>query len=204
MKQEPSDKVVDYVRRVMAMRNRILEVNLKEDHDIGEEMVRKTCFKTISLGLRRDTIRLQVRTLLTDIHQDDDDILQEISQIAALDKKHLDLVNPNGPETCNLNTEFQGVAQVQATNVTPGPDIALLTKLTESLSAHVTELSAMRARLDKLEENVGKQGGNDPRNKNTRVKFNMKCATCEEQKLFCTHCSKCGKDDHKAKDCKEN
>ena len=73
------------------------------------------------------------------------------------------IVNPNGPETCILNTEFQGVAQAQATNGTPGPDIALLAKLTESLSVYVTELSAMRARLDNLEENWGKQGGTDPR-----------------------------------------
>ena len=208
MKQEPPEKVVDYVRRVMAMRNRILEVNMGEEHEIGEEMVRKTCFRTISLGLRRDTIRLQVGAILSDHLREDNAVLEAISEVAALDKKHLQLLNPKGPEVCNLNTEFQSAAQVQATNAVQGVDNALLAKLTESLTTHVTELTAMRARLDKLEERWSKQGGDgkiNPAGPNSKkVNFNMKCEPCKRDKLFCTHCAKCGKDDHKAKDCEEN
>ena len=198
MKQEPSDKVVDYVRRVMAMRNRILEVNKKEEHDIGDAVVRKACFRTISLGLRRDTIRLQVQQILTDINQDDDSVLQKISDVAALDKKHQQMINPGGAEVCSLNTEAQGVTQVNAVQTS---DNVLLAQVAQSLSAHVNELAAMRTRLDQIEQRWGSQkpGGEEPaKQAGRRNKFNFKkCANCEEHKLFCTHCNLCGKDGHK-------
>ena len=203
MKQEPTEKVVDYVHRVMAMRNRILEVNKQEEHDIGEAVVRKACFRTISLGLRRDTIRLQVQQILIDISIDDDDVLERISQVAALDKKHLQMVNPNGATACSLNTEvYENVNQV---NVTQGTDM-LLAQLAQSLSTHTNELAAMRTRLDQMEKRWGNESSNDgqagkkgPRN----VRFKLKCANCEQNKLFCTHCALCGKGDHKQKDCPE-
>ena len=203
MKQEPTEKVVDYVHRVMAMRNRILEVNKQEEHDIGESVVRKACFRTISLGLRRDTIRLQVQQILLDIAIDDDDVLERISEVAALDKKHLQMINPNGATACNLNTEVQ--QSVNQVNVTQGTDM-LLAQLAQSLSTHGNELAAMRTRLDQMEQRWGNQtsgDGQSGRKGPKNVRFKLKCASCEQNKLFCTHCALCGKGDHKQKDCPE-
>ena len=202
MKQEPTEKVVDYARRVMAMRNRILEVNKKEDHDIGEAVVRKACFRTISLGIRRDTIRLEARQLLINIDLDDDSVLQELAQVAALDKKHQAMINGGRTEACQLNTEINQVNQVSVPQQT---DNALLADIARSLSTHVGEMEALRKRLDKMEErlNDNKEKDKDPR-KGRRVNFSMKCKDCEEKKLFCVHCAKCGKEDHKRKDCPEN
>ena len=207
MKQEPAEKVVDYVRRVMAIRNRILEVNKKEEHDIGEAVVRKACFRTISLGLRRDTIRLQIQQILDDISLDDDSVLERISDVAALDKKHLRMLNPGGAEACNLNTEVFGVNQV---NAAQSVDNILLAQVAQSLTAHVNELAAMRTRLDQMEQRWGNQQKSNEgeaakqKGKNVRFNFNMKCANCEQNKLFCVHCAKCGKEGHKRKDCPEN
>ena len=202
MKQEPTEKVVDYVHRVMAMRNRILDVNKKEEHDIGEAVVRKACFRTISLGLRRDTIRLQAQQILIDINLDDDDILEQISEVAALDKKHLQMINPNGAVACSLNTEVQSVTQVNPGNLMQGTDM-LLAQLAQSLSTHGNELAKMRTRLDQMEQRWGNGGGQAARQAPKNSRFKLKCAPCEQGKLFCTHCANCGKDDHKQKDCPE-
>ena len=175
MKQEPTEKVVDYVRRVMAMRNQIIEANKEEEHDIGEIVVRKSCFTTISLGLRRDTVRLELRSHLKDINQDDDELLEEISQIAAMDKKHLAMMGAKDTEACALNTEVQSVSS----QVTSTQD-KLLLQVSESLAAHVQELEAVRERLDRME----KRWGNDDKPKDgfkgrKKVFFSMKCASCE-------------------------
>ena len=143
---------------------------------------------------------------LGEVAEDDDTILQQISDVAALDKKHLQMVNPGGAETCSLNTEVRGVNQV---NVTQNSDNVLLAQVAQSLSAHVNELSAMRTRLDQIEQRWGSQqpGGSGPAKpsgRKVKFTFNLKCANCEQNKLFCTHCAKCGKDDHKRKDCPEN
>ena len=129
---------------VMPTRNRILVVNKKEEHDIGEAVVRKACFCTISLGLRRDTIWLQAQQILININTDDDEVLEKISQVAALDKKHLQMINPNGAANCSLNTEVPSVNQV---NPTQGTDM-ILAKLTQSLSSDENELAAMRPHLN--------------------------------------------------------
>ena len=209
MKQEPTEKVVDYVRRVMAMRNSIIAVNKEEDHDIGIAVVMKACFRTILLGLRRDTIRLELRGLMTDISVDDEKLLEEISQVAAMDKKHLELMNPKGVETCALNTEMQ-TAAVPADHGSGscGMDNTLLWKVSQNLAAHVNELEAVRARLDRWEKRWGDGAESEstpkPPQKTAKFQFKFKCANCEKNKAFCTHCSKCGKGDHKRKDCPEN
>ena len=210
MKQEPTEKVVDYARRVMAMRNQIIEANKEEDYDIGEAVVRKACFTTISLGLRRDTIRLELRSKLKDINQDDDELLEEISQIAAMDRKHLAMMGVKDSESCALNTEVQSVSShtnnsSHTTAQSKSTQDKLLLQVSESLAAHVQELEAVRERLDRME----KRWGNDDKPKDgfkgrKKVFFSMKCASCEEKKMFCKHCQKCGKDDHKRKDCPEN
>ena len=208
MKQEPTEKVVDYVRRVMAMRNRIIEVNKEEEHAIGEVVVRKSCFRTILLGLRRDTIRLELRGLLQDTSVDDETLLEEISHVAALDKKHLEIMNPKGVETCALNTDVQSVAaQAEHGTGASGMDNSLLLKVSQSSATHVSELEAVRARMDRWEKRWGdgEQAGNaTPKTPAKRVQFKFKCADCERNKAFCTHCAKCGKGDHKRKDCPEN
>ena len=112
------------------------------------------------------------------------------------------MINPGGAEVCNLNTETQGVTQVNAVQTS---DNVLLAQVAQSLSAHVNEMAAMRTRLDQIEQRWGSQkpGGEEPAKPTGRKgKFNFKkCANCEEHKLFCTHCNLCGKDGHKRKDC---
>ena len=120
----------------------------------------------------------------------------------ALDKKHQAMINAGKTEACQLNTEVNQVNQVSAPHQT---DNALLADIARSLSTHVGEMEALRKRLDKMEErlNDNKEKDKDPR-KGRRVNFSMKCKDCEEKKLFCVHCAKCGKEDHKRKDCPEN
>ena len=95
-------------------------------------------------------------------------------------------------------------------NAVQSSDNALLAQVAQSLTAHVNELAAMRTRLDQMEQCWGNQQKPNEgeaakqKGKNVRFNFNMKCANCEQNKLFCTHCAKCGKDGHKRKDCPEN
>ena len=223
MKQEPKEKVGDFVKRVMAMRNTILEAAQNEDHQIDKAMVKKACFHAISVGLRRDTIRLELRHILTDITLEDDEVLTEVSLAAARDREHLDRQNPRGAagvESCNLNTEFE-VSQGNA----GARENSILDRIERQLTAHVSEMEAVRVRLDNFERQLqgrpappippqipppgatgGASGNNNNNRSGRRVNFRnfIRCEACEQNKQFCTHCSKCGASDHKRKDCEEN
>ena len=225
MKQEPKEKVGDFVKRVMAMRNTIIEVAQNEEHQIDIAMVKKACFHAISVGLRRDTIRLELRHILTNISLDDDEVLKEVSLAAARDREHLDRQNPRGAggaDACSLNTEYRDVAEISQVNA--ARENSILDRIERQLTAHVSEMQAVRSRMDQFERqlqgrpvqpippqipppggNGAANGGNNNRNtRRTNFRNFIRCEACEQNRQFCTHCSKCGAADHKRKDCTEN
>ena len=55
-------------------------------------------------------------------------------------------------------------------------------------------------KLETRVNNISKEKDEDSR-PNSRIKKFIKCKSCEERKVYCTHCNKCGKGGHKRRDC---
>ena len=69
-------------------------------------------------------------------------------------------------------------------------------------------ISKLTDRFEKLETQVNSisshtsssTAGEVEKSRYANKRF-IKCATCEEKRIFCTHCSSCGKGGHKRRDC---
>ena len=213
--QGPQQKERQYIVQMFELRDHILEVTQSEDEPLAEAFVQKKMIRAISVGLRRDAVRLEMRNVLKDPNVSDRKLMEELNEIVARDEENRRKMD-KGKSSRNANVNsLQRSIQSQDDSK---PKEEAISKCQDSqlnriesqigqLSVTMSELAAGKAeveeRLKRLEgkmfelEKKPGQGGN-------RSGPFPKCAPCEREKKYCTHCAKCGASDHKRKDCTKN
>ena len=207
--QEPTESEMNFLLRMMGLRDNIMTLTKEEDYSLGEELVRRRFFHAVSVGLKKDTIRLELRQVLKDGKITDEDLLKELSQVVAREAENRKKTK-NGKNAASnmLNVETEEVKR----NMDDDKGDKMVLAEIKQLYSKVDELStrfnkvATKDEITELKkqvngnnnENNGSGGGWKRRNDQRRF---IKCKACEETKAFCTHCSVCGAGGHKRKDC---
>ena len=214
-RQEASETEMNYVMRVMDLRNNILSITKDEDCPLGEPLVRKRFFYTSSVGFKKDTIRLEMMNALKKQALTDEELVREVKDVVNRDDEHKKRAKPNKFAAVNALDERDARRDSREDRERKDPVLVEISKL----AAKVDELAKMRGEMDELkrqiknnnEESAGVDKGGrlsyqgDGRNRGYRNgrRF-VKCQVCEQSNAFCTHCSKCGAGDHKKNQCKKN
>ena len=205
--QESSETEMSFVLRLMGLRNTIITVSGEEGCPLDVAMVRKRFFHAVAVGLKKDTIRLELQPALKNTDMEDEDLLKEISMVVARDTEHrTKLKTGKNVVTNSLDVEMDEKKASEETRcVAKGmrsKDDQILTEITKlavkvnALAAVQTEVETLKKQMDQYDEE--NKGGNG-----RRRRF-VKCESCEKSKAFCTHCSTCGAGDHKRKECPKN
>ena len=220
--QGSKQKEKQYVVQMFELRDHILEVTQSEDEPLAEAFVQKKMIRAISVGLRRDTVRLEMRNVLKDPKISDRNLMKQLNEIVARDEENRRKMDndKNGRTTSyqNRNAKVNSLSdncrdadvrsKEESTSKVPDPQLSRIETQLGQLSVTMSELAEgkadVEARLKRLEgkllDNERKPGGQGG---NRNVHF-PKCATCERERKYCTHCTKCGEADHKRKDCPKN
>ena len=175
---------------------------------MGEEMV-SGCFRhALSVGFQRDVIRLQVQGILNaDPDILDNDLLKKVQKIMQLDKENMNRAKGQKAKVNALNTLDHApiprmppprsdadskldnmILELQSLNV----------NMVEDRKERKAEMDEMRSRIARLEK-----AGDGNRDGYVKRKY-VKCKSCEQRNVFCTHCAKCGEGGHKQRDCPKN
>ena len=214
---------VDFLLRLGALRKTVLKLAKEEGAKLDDEMVSSSFRHALSVGIRRDVIRLQVNNILIANETiPDRELLRKVQLIMSMDKE-------------NQKTKGQGSAGVNHVYLDNKPqhlarkediprlmpqrseqDSKLDTLILELQSVNVnidqerkdrrSDMDELRNRLDKLERKAAtddnRQDGSGQGN--SKRKFIPKCQNCEQQNLYCNHCAKCGEGGHKQRECTKN
>ena len=73
--QEPSETEVNFVLRMLDLRNNIITLSKEEKCPFEEILIRKKFFHSLAVGFKKDTIQLDLRTVLKDYDQEDEELL---------------------------------------------------------------------------------------------------------------------------------
>ena len=109
-----------------------------------------------------------------------------VNAMYGLDTPYERLPPPRSEQDSKLDTL---ILELQSVNV----------NIDQERKERRTEMDEIKSRMEKLEKKMVKGDGGNGQG-NGRRKF-TKCATCEQNHTYCTHCSKCGSGDHKYRDC---
>lgn len=195
--QEPTETEMDYCMRMLGLKNEIITVTKEEECPLGEDLVRRRCLYAISVGLRKDTIRLELQNLLKDSKIGDQILLDEVAKVMTKDQDNRKKTkggkslssNALNVEESSKGSESRGNQDIQGNEI-----LAAVKQISANMQEEMKDLRKQVADLSKKE--TGKKT-------NWRVGF-IKCEACEAAKKFCNHCSVCGEGGHKRKDCTKN
>lgn len=193
--QETTESELNYVLRMMSLRDNVLILSREEACPFEENLVRRRFFHSLSVGFRKDTIRLEAQSLLRDCSLSDEVLLKEISELVAREGEHMKKVKggKGGALVGMVETETRQTA-------VESKILQELSSLTESLSSIKGEMKEMKKKMKEVETGHSE---NKTGSYQKRVHF-VKCEECKRTGAFCDHCSRCGGSDHKRRDCPKN
>ena len=180
--QEPKQKEIDFVVKMMGLRDDILAVTKGEECPMPEKVVRKKCLRSISVGFKRDTIRLELRQALKNIEITDNELMKEVND--AVDREAENRKKTKGGVSSNAleveeeknggrqrKVSFSGSDQLEnsrrerscSVGSQDSKVLAEVKKLVAiqdaKLEAHANEMSAVKAQLNELTQYPGQYGG---------------------------------------------
>ena len=217
---DPKETEMNFLLRVLGYRDDIVEVSKDEEEPISEAAVQKKMFRTLSVGFKKDTIRLMLGPLLKTGKVEDHVLMKEVKQAMALQKESED--KSSGGNSCNnLNASKMAQRSEMDEKV-----LKLLDKLDSRMGKMEVQVNTINEKQQQYNNNNhnnnnhndnnnstattttttgegarrGGGGGNGGGGGGNRYRF-IKCTSCEERRVYCTHCSLCGKGGHKRRDC---
>ena len=215
--EKKEEKETDFVLRVGGLRKTVMKIAKEEGTDLSEEIVSKAFRHALSVGIRRDVIRLQVQNIFQGHASiSDQELLRKIQLIMSMDKENQKTKGHSsaGVNATYLDNQSQHLSREDVPRLPPPrseQDSRLDNLILELQSVNVnieqerkerrSEMDEMRGKIAKLERSL--QPGDSNRDGGNKRKF-VKCKSCEQQQLFCNHCAKCGEGGHKQRDCKKN
>ena len=202
-RQEPTETEMNYVMRVMDLRNNIMSITKDEDCPLGEPLVRKRFVYTLSVGFKKDTIRLEMMNALKKQALTDEELVREVKDVVNRDDEHKKRAKPSKCAAVNVVDERDSKRDHFGDRERKDPVLAEISKL----AAKVDELAKMRGEMDELKrkiDNNKEERSGDGQNQYRGGRRFIKCQACEQSNAFCTHCSKCGEGDHKRNQCPKN
>lgn len=225
--QEPTETEMNFVLRLMDLRNKVITLSKDEECPFEEKMVGKKFLHSVGVGFRKDTVRLTMENVTKNTALTDEALLREVSIVVAREKENRAKTKTGKNASSNaLNT----VEMEEKTRETDDPVLKELRKLTAQVSNLTTKQTDMEKKLEEVkyrqvdvfgadyqpQDNSGRGGynrggggynrGGSGYNRgrggyNGGRRWFVKCDPCEKSGEFCRHCLNCGSTEHKRMDC---
>ena len=196
--QEPKESESNYLFRLLCLKNLIVIVSRDEGIPISETMVNKKFFHALGVGLRKESIRLELQPTLNLEVAADEDLVDLLSKISARDAERRSKVRGVNAAANSLDIDagLYDDCPTLPTNVSKEDailaEVRNLSVKMDELATVKTEVKILGKRMADYERRLNNIEKGGKRGKQDNKKFSMKCQACETAKIYCNHCAKCG------------
>ena len=197
--QEPKQKLLNYVLKMMALRDEILELTKDEDCPLSEVWVKRRFTDSLLSGLRLPTIRLEMQAVMKE-EKADPVILKEVNRLMVKEEENAKKL---GKSAVKGDVNSLGVDEVPAGwKEERKKDKEQQQKMENTLAVLTAQVQELTTHLKQIQDKSnGRQANNGANRGGQRF---IKCEDCERDGKFCTHCRKCKEEGHKAYQCTKN
>ena len=209
-KQSSTETCIDYVLRIMCLRQKVFQLSTEEGCVYNEKLLTKHFHQSLFSGIKNQNIRAELReNIKTDSVIRDEDLLKLVSEAVL-----------NETERNEKFTIKKSVNSVDSEIISDNCKIkekkfSLPVQIEEMKVSHEREMMALRADINEIKSaifgksvNVDGQGENTvniSNNNSNRNKRSKRCQMCEKKNWWrCYHCFVCGASDHRMNVCPKN
>ena len=209
--QEPTEDTHDYIMRMCNLKDVIMDTSKGEPYPMRTPEIREKFERAVDIGLRSPTTRLELKPLIYNKDLHETDMLEEAKKLLTIKEEN---EKKSGKTKRNAGVHKVEVDSVQEKLLT---QMTTLTEIVVENQRHMKDLEKQMSEFKNKNKNQERnqernqdkdqdrnQNRNGGRNQDRKKEFYMKCAPCERERLFCTHCAKCGEEGHKQKMCPKN
>ena len=201
--QEPTQTEIDFLTQMCTFRDNILAMTKQEEHPKNEATVKKKFFHALAVGFKKDTIRLMLAPVLKRGDLDDDELMKEVNDAVDADIENKKKTKGGKSAAANsLLIDSDVVEKVPVSSVPVSPENSLILQELAKLSGSLQELSGLKEHVKQLEGRVNNIFNSGLIN-NPLVQRFIKCKSCEDARVFCTHYALCGESGQR-RDCPKN
>ena len=86
--QEKGETEKEYLMAMFELRDNINEVTQGDEEPLGKKFVQKRMLRAISVGLRKDTVRLEMQDSFKDVKKSDNQLLAEVKEVVSRDTEN--------------------------------------------------------------------------------------------------------------------
>lgn len=221
--QQTNETCLDFVLRLLCLREKVLCLSIEEKCPYDEERLRKTFFHTMFTGMRNANIRNELReNCRNDLKMGDEILMKLVSESVANESERnekLVLAKQKNATVNVINSENIVNSKEQLNKKNPFSEIEKLK------TSHLEEIRELKAELSEIKSSLaGSAISDDMRRDDVRPglhysKFSNRgrgsyrqfrnssrnrCSQCMDKNLFkCNHCFKCGSTEHRMFNCLE-
>ena len=201
--QDKDKDEMDFLLEIIDLRDKIELLAREEGCPLSTATMEKRFKHALSVGFRRETIRLEMQNVLkrnlTDL-----ELMDELQKVVKLDEEHREKTQQQDASVTRLEVDRRGGSSKNSRG-----SVAAESKDADVIAAAVervvnARMSKIETRINHVVEDVSKLKssktaeveGEDTRPPPGKKAF-VKCEECQKNKRFCTHCRNCGKKGHK-------
>ena len=211
--QEPKESMLKFVMRMFNIRNTIVQVTQDEDCPLGEPIIQKQFVRSVLVGLRKPTNRLELQPLFERKDLTDMEILKKVKEVMKKDEENARKMGKSGSGVNMVDAELKELRKSQNDGkVAEDAILKQISNLTAQMQAFAEAMELLKQELKNVKQMIAKGDCQDKegdtkadRDKNDWFgkKFG-KCEKCTKTGAYCRHCSICGSGGHKKRDCPKN
>ena len=221
----------EYLMAMFELRDNIIEATKTDEEPLGTSFVQKRMLRAISVGIRKDTVRLEMKDALKDTSKTDSELLEEVNSVVARDTENRKKMgkgnatvnalsgfsdnegkpksqDPESKErtrsgtTSKMGVSFKDKPAGSKEDPAIASVLAVVSLLQADLQEQTKSMVALQKQVAELVTKVNNNSNNRQSPQGDR-KF-LKCENCERTNSFCTHCTKCNEGGHKRFNCPKN
>ena len=224
--QGESEKADTFCQKMFRLRQDVIMLSRLEGDPYTEDYIQTRFQHALYTGLRDQSVRQQLKTMLTTGPVEDDDLLEEINDITMADVEHKEkIAEQKQKEAAAKAVAVAKVNALEKKKKEEDPTQKLLAQVSKLHSEQMDKLTAVTCMLaDRLgagaaispnpvvpndgagarggQVSQGGRGGHGGRGRNFRPGY---CADCTNRNVrYCPHCFICGSGEHSKDECPQN
>ena len=158
--QGPSQKVQEFIDQLAQLRNDAITISEEEGNPLDPEMVKRRFRHALSVGLRKETIRVEIQAILKNEAITDVELGEQVQLIEAREEEHEKKMEESTRKGKGVSVNFMSAEERSAESRAIFDELGKLSTMVNEISvSKSSEVTLLKEQMAQMENRLSELGG---------------------------------------------